>query len=335
MSDGFGMLRHASGVLRRQGCCAAHGLLQHIDRKQARESVSVASVSSDVTHSAKLLIQFCSKLQIHTHSLQRELLCKILAQHAWLVPRFLKQSSQSLEPRASVRWVANVGLLTHLLPLFAQANLTRTHAHIGLSAADLAAAVLPACLGKSVFNNGLQHENRLVVYFSLQLLHAAMQCVQMQLDALPLDSAEKAFESIEAVQDQLKKRLPDFQVLVTLHATSAHATAASGSGHDVRILAIHHLTLKLIGHFAIQTPQALIDANFDLVKLLRPNIESLHAQPQLQHTLLQVSARSMRVVLASYVSMPVALMDRARLAWRADFKQHYRPERPSVDELVG
>jgi hypothetical protein len=100
-------------------------------------------------------------------------------------------------------------------------------------------------------------------------------------------------------------------------------------------LAIHHLTLKLIGHFAIQTPQALIDANFDLVKLLRPNIELLHAQPQLQHTLLQVSARSMRVVLASYVSMHVALMDRARLPWRADSKQHYRPERPSVDELVG
>jgi hypothetical protein len=273
----------------RQGCCATHGLLQHIDRKQAQAS-GATSVSTEFSHSAQLLLQFCSKLEFHTHSLQRELLCKILAQHVWLVPRFLQQSNQSLDPRASVRWVANVGLLTHIFPLFAEANAARNHAHIGLGAADLAAALLPACLGKSVFNNGLQHENRLVVYFTLQLLHAAMQCVQTQLDSLPADAGETGFESIEAVQDQLRKRLPDFQVLVTLYATSAQATAASGTEHDGRILAIHHLTLKVIGSFVKQTPQALVDANIDLVKLFRPNIALLHSQPQLQHSLLQASA---------------------------------------------
>ena len=173
----------------------------------------------------QLLTRLLSSLHPTASSQQQQLSLSILSSFPSLLPSYITHLSVAFEPRLSTRYVANVALLCRLLTV----PLSPSHLHFLASECQSAGQLsqlvlshlLPAALTKLLLSQSLQHTNPLVQLTALTLLNTLLTryahlttLLQPQLTTNPTYQADLSTE--------LRKRLPDIQVVFGLRAKIFH-----------------------------------------------------------------------------------------------------------------
>ncbi|KAI9140640.1 ribosome 60S biogenesis N-terminal-domain-containing protein [Paraphysoderma sedebokerense] len=208
----------------------------------------------------KILSLFVMSLNPTEDELQAELLLKILENCPELVASYLQNTTLNLDPRPNLRYLSSMTLLTRIisLPIPAFFHHTQTAAAPlpappQLTTILLNVSPIPSPIPRITFSKALQHDSPMIKYSSLLLLAAVIQKFDDVYDKL--DDYAKFWErrshgdrityesgSRKAVQlwndmksrllMEMKKRLPEFQVLVGLGTwCNSQITKFSTSGY--------------------------------------------------------------------------------------------------------
>lgn len=162
------------------------------------------------------LLRFMRQMNAAEHPHQAKLILAICRLCPLILPAYLSPAPFSLEPRFSLKWLANAAFVAKLqqlpLPTFTPALV-----------ADLADFVALPCLSKQHLSQGMQHANRMVRYYSQLLVVGVFRSL-----AAATQSASWSLHT-DVLADELWRRMPDLQVVIAqlpkaaLHAKSAQS----------------------------------------------------------------------------------------------------------------
>lgn len=184
---------------------------------------------------------------------QRALGLEILSAAPVLASAFWAKFPSSLDPRLSSRWVSAITFATQVVSLPVPASLLLSPSSSPdaqalqpvPSASSILDAILPpssgagAALSRSWYTKALAHETPLVSFLASLFLLAVMQKAAAVLAALA--DASRTLEEQEGgrwaaaarrIRDELRARLPDPAIVVSLMTRTAAAASATGGAAD-------------------------------------------------------------------------------------------------------
>ena len=199
----------------------------------------------------QLLTRLLSSLHPTASSQQQQLSLSVLSSFPSLLPSYIAHLGVAFEPRLSTRYVANVALLCRLLAV----PLSASHLHFLASECQSAGQfsqlalshLLPTALTKLLLSQSVQHANPLVQLTALTLLTSLLHRYSHLLTLLTSTlTANPAYRS--DVCAELRKRLPDIQVVFGLRAKIFPSTSmADGGVESERRVELYSRVLEVLG----------------------------------------------------------------------------------------
>ncbi|KAG0365693.1 ribosome 60S biogenesis N-terminal-domain-containing protein [Gamsiella multidivaricata] len=260
----------------------------------------------------KTLSQLLNHLRPTENNLQQELTVSILTACPELVRLFWQKTSVQMEPRLSARWLANMTLL-HKITEIPVPNLYLQHTGLFAShpppVSTIIENILPSAINRTILSKGLQHSSMLVRYFTIVELAAAFQ--KMEQTIAVMQSAVKSLatdEEVPATSDsmdisealaganasdppaqqwagaitlllaELRRRVPDIQIIISLHNGIQSTTLSEIEGDEkTRLDLFNNGVLRLIKYYQQFLPQAVSESKFDIGKLIPSDFSAVQA----------------------------------------------------------
>ena len=252
----------------------------------------------------KPLLRFISSLKPTSNENHQKLTLNILKVAPDIIEIFLKQISLSYEPRFSTKWFENISFLSKIIslppppfqPLFdsfhglhlISSNSQSSKVDILPTNTDiLVNNIFPSVLSRSILTQGLQHDNKTVKYQTLTItiiiIEKLNQTINKLREEIKFSSKQKKKwkEYIDHILQDLKKLLPDIQVIIGLHQQIStdfiekKPTDDNIDDSDVSIELLYEKTLCLLKFYHLCFPGILSGANFDILKLISVNFNTL------------------------------------------------------------
>ncbi|TIB66612.1 hypothetical protein E3P77_02195 [Wallemia ichthyophaga] len=236
------------------------------------------------------LLGVLKNLRIGDNELNADLALSILAACPELASHYWKQSSLTLEPRLSSRWISNISYLACAVSLPVPTESFKQNGFYKPSPPPLNGmieAIIPTIVQKANFTKGLhsstpvqlvQHCISLAVTKALDKLDRVQQLMQEAADSLEESEADGQWHRRrrELLREAIK-RLPEGKVI-------AHFAASQESSKNKMLL---ENSLRLLHQYQSVIPTAFQESQIDVSKLLfsgglaDPNLDSFDSLSQL------------------------------------------------------
>jgi hypothetical protein len=222
--------------------------------------------------------------------MQRDLLLRVVESVPEMFHSFWSSQSASFEPRLASRWLALVSILQQTLSL--DIPPFRTYPPSSATLLDNICPQPP--LSRPLLVKAIHHKNLLVRFEALLLLVAVFQRFAQVTKAAEHIIAQGGVDAslwkqrMDAVRYELGSRLPDVQSILS---------NVSGTAVDANEM-LQVAALKVLAHYYQWLPEMVVEAKFDVGKLLSTNLteQSIFKQRQilsiLMHADFKWSARS-------------------------------------------
>ena len=249
----------------------------------------------------KSLLRFILLLQPNKELSHQKLVLKILFSAPDIISNYLRNLNYAFEPRNSVRWFQNITFLAKIIslppPPFIAINSNQSSQLHPINVKFLLKNTLPSVLTRGLLSQGLQNDSKLIKFQIVAILLIIFDKISTVItnyeefiqsnkrkDLLISDEIKLNWEnSPEEFLREIRKQLPDFQVIVAIYRNLSNL---NDSNDENNYLILYERLLKLIYYYNKYFPESLIEANFDLLKLIPKNFQSL---PEcIQHRLLQI-----------------------------------------------
>lgn len=161
--------------------------------------------------------------------------------------------------------------------------------------------VLPQAFGRSASGKGLQHASPLVRYITMVVLSAAFQkfkAVSLAMEHVisafrqpqgndcpkeqqyeQKEAAEMWKKCLDRVRDGLRRRVPEIQILISLHnhVSSNNATLAEHEDPEIahQRVTLQNVAFRLIRYYQEFLPEAMLEGSIDSSKFIPPDILSV------------------------------------------------------------
>ncbi|KAF9807927.1 hypothetical protein IEO21_08001 [Rhodonia placenta] len=245
----------------------------------------------------KILANVLKMLKVNEDPRQQELALKILAACPELVAGYWSSAALALEPRNSSKWLANIAFFGTVV------SLPVPHSSFVLSEASGKAVynpappplttivenTMPSAHIKAHLSRGLQAMSSLVQHSTALAL---VKCLR-KYDAvlLALDEVENALEEDEEgqwhrrrseLEREIRKRVPEFQVVVAFAQKLADLSAVQDNTQSVpynpaKYALLSEIAQRLLWLYQRSLPSLVAEARFDIGKLLSVLEGSLEA----------------------------------------------------------
>ncbi|ORX90170.1 hypothetical protein K493DRAFT_340197 [Basidiobolus meristosporus CBS 931.73] len=261
----------------------------------------------------RVLHKFVNTLRPTDDLKQQELVIGILRACPELVQHYWNASLLSFDPRLSSKWIANMSFLHKVIALpVPKLELHSTGSFLANPppTGNIVENILPAIFNRTLAGKCLQHTSPLVKYMStlvlnvvFRKLHEVTKAMNEVVEAFeePFgsatgkdsqkkpqqinDPARKWRSSIQSVRDEIKKRIPDFQIIISLqHSCSTMDKNSRASGDEeaaARGEILHECVLRLIKYYQHFLPDIVLESKFDFGKLIPENLSVLAVELQI------------------------------------------------------
>ncbi|KAI9093463.1 ribosome 60S biogenesis N-terminal-domain-containing protein [Phlyctochytrium arcticum] len=253
----------------------------------------------------KVPLQLFISLKPNQDPLQLDLILQGLRHCPELVQPYWKDVTVSFDPRSSTQWLANMAMAARIIEIPVPANFGAdilAPLFYPPPVSVIADNIIPPGLDRNVFTKGLlhsaspiRHASAFVLNLTLQKLDSVMEEVDRvlaRLQASLLKSNAKTEDSsaavdkwsicVEQLKEEIRRRIPDFQHILSLLASHSHTNGATDSDllnvvgfstldvvqEDVSKQDLTVLALHLIRQYQRQMPAAIIEARFTIGKIL-------------------------------------------------------------------
>ncbi|TFK53356.1 hypothetical protein OE88DRAFT_1696250 [Heliocybe sulcata] len=232
----------------------------------------------------KILLNVLKALKVNEDPRQQELALKILAACPELVAVYWPAAALTLEPRLSSKWIANVAFFGSVISLpvpvssFQLSNST-LYQPSPPPLNSILENILPSVSIKAHLSRGLQSPVALVQHCTALALAKSLR---------KYDEVETAFRNIEGalqeseeegqwarrrkeVEREVRRRVPDFQVVVAFSQQKALTEAAQKAGtspHPAKMALIAESAQRLLWLYHCCLPSLVAEARFDVGRLL-------------------------------------------------------------------
>ncbi|KAL1920446.1 uncharacterized protein VTP21DRAFT_823 [Calcarisporiella thermophila] len=259
----------------------------------------------------KILSKFILQLKPTEDLRQQELLIKILEACPELVAVYWQGMTLSYDPRLSSKWLANVATMNKIIALplptlFYPSNATYPSRSPPIH--TVMEALLPTCIHRTLLSKGLLHQSLMVKFVTCGLMMCALRkfgaVVEQWRRVAELlgekeGNAKRKGGWLESVKDlcaELRRRLPDVQTLIGLHAqltghsgaekkkkkqkTEESETADTQLEEDEKEKQqahelLHETLLGVLKYYQRFIPDTLSEAKFDVSRLIPSDLATL------------------------------------------------------------
>ncbi|KAH8115698.1 ribosome 60S biogenesis N-terminal-domain-containing protein [Phellopilus nigrolimitatus] len=247
----------------------------------------------------KILANTLKTLKVNDDARQQELALKVLRACPELVAGYLSSTGLTLEPRLSSKWLANIAFLGAIvsLPVPVESFFLPTGTAGSSSAparytyqptppplATVVENVLPSASLKVHLSKALQAPSALVQHAAGLALAQCMHKCEKVLDAFR--TVEQALEEDESdgqwarrrveVEREVRRRAPDFQVIIAFSNTYRSRGGAGGIPPSTKSAMLSELAQRLLWLYHRCVPSLVAEARYDVGKSLQtfPDQES-------------------------------------------------------------
>ncbi|CAG8618200.1 725_t:CDS:10 [Paraglomus brasilianum] len=251
-------------------------------------TVATRTIDDEKGKSAKVynivLSKFITKLKPIEDLRQQDLLLRILEACPELVHVFWQSTKLAFEPRLSFTWLSTMSLLQKIvllpIPSLKLPN-ARTYLPNPPPCSTIIESILPSAVNRIAISKGLQHSSLLVRFTTAISLGFSFQ----KLDNITLRFGEIAasIEIIDPVNakrwndipnsmaEEMRRRVPDVQVLLKLHHDILAAENLQKGPDDeetMRNKFMREAVLRLIKFYQKYMPDSLFQSKFDIGRLI-------------------------------------------------------------------
>lgn len=254
----------------------------------------------------KILANVLKGLKVNEDTRQQELALKILAACPELVSGYWSSCGLALEPRLSSKWLANIAFLGMAVSLpVPSASFVLPESGSGSASlyhptppplSTIVDNILPTSHTKTHLSRGLQAASPLVQHASALALAKCLLKYEQVVSAFEV--VERALEEDEEeglwarrrreVEREVRKRVPDFQVIVGFSQRLDDSNSPAGEGHgkekektttpnSTRTALLAESGHRLLWLYHRLLPSIVAEARFDAGKLLQA-IEDMFLQ---------------------------------------------------------
>jgi hypothetical protein len=227
-------------------------------------------------------VKFLVTLKANEDLPHQRLVLRVLSLCPELIPQYLSAAPFSLEPRGSIKWVQNTVLLMKVLRVSAFRFAEGT---ASVKPSDVIGRLVPDVITRTNLSLGLQHANKLVKYYTMLLMCSAFDNITRLLPsilpAIPTGPARATW--MRSLSDELRKRMPDVQILIALaQQFITQAAPEEGTVFVTSSPLWNHMVLSLVLGYQTYIESAIAEANFDRSKLLQANLSQLALPTQVK-----------------------------------------------------
>ncbi|KLO07343.1 hypothetical protein SCHPADRAFT_652933 [Schizopora paradoxa] len=240
----------------------------------------------------KILSNVLKMLRVNEDARQQELALKILAACPELVSGYLPSAGITLEPRLSSRWLVNIAFLgsaisqtvpfeSFYLPVMqnvaSSSTKDRQFRPNPPPLSTLVENILPSMSLKTHFSKGLQSSSALVQHATAVALAKCLQKCEAVLTAL--HKVHVALEEDEfsgqwskrhqEVQSEVRKRLPDFQVIIAFSQQKAPVDVNGDGASSAKQGLLAEVSQRLLWLYHHCVPSMVAEVNFEAGKSLQ------------------------------------------------------------------
>lgn len=240
----------------------------------------------------KILSNVLKMLRVNEDPRQQELALKILAACPELVAGYLPSSGITLEPRLSSRWLVNIAFLGAVisLPVPLESFYLPVMQNVASSSSQarqfkpnppplstLVENILPSMSLKTHLSKGLQSNSALVQHATAVTLAKCLQKCEEVLSAL--HKVHVALEEDEFIgqwskcrqelQTEIRKRLPDFQVIIAFSQQKASPNTAVEGSASTKLGLLTEVAQRLLWLYHRCVPSMVAEVNFEVGKSLQ------------------------------------------------------------------
>ncbi|THH13851.1 hypothetical protein EW146_g6413 [Bondarzewia mesenterica] len=227
----------------------------------------------------KILGNLLKMLKVNEDARQQELALKIFSACPELVAGYWPSASLTLEPRLSTKWIANISIFSTIisLPVPEPCFLLPNSSLFQPSPPPLSTIlenILPSVNTKVNFSRGLQSTSPLVQHCTALALAKCLTKYEAVLGVFR--NVETSLEEEEEggqwsrrrreVEREIRRRVPDFQVVVALSQHKSTNTAIDQNRTQTALLSESSARLLWLYHRCL--PALVSEAHFDVGKLL-------------------------------------------------------------------
>ncbi|GBE85449.1 hypothetical protein SCP_0706360 [Sparassis crispa] len=242
----------------------------------------------------KVLANVLKVLKVNEDPRQQELALKVLAACPELVAGYWSSAALALEPRISSKWITNIAFFGSVvsLPVPHSTFLNddgQLYRPVPPPLGAIIENIVPSGNMKVHLSRGLQSPSALVRHCSALALAKCLVKFQAVLDvfsaieaALEEDSEGQWYERRTEVEREIRKRIPDFQVIVgfsqRLGDSSSFASSSAGNhsstigssvSHSPKRSLLLESAQRLLWLYHRSLPSLVAEARFDVGKLLQ------------------------------------------------------------------
>ncbi|KZT00261.1 uncharacterized protein LAESUDRAFT_688308 [Laetiporus sulphureus 93-53] len=238
----------------------------------------------------KILAQMIRNLKVNEDARQQELALKILAACPELIAGYWSSPIVALEPRLSSKWIANIAFYGSVisLPIPESSLLLQDHDRslynpVPPPLFTIVDNILPLTSIKTHFSRGLQANSPLVQHCSALALakcllkfEAILRTFERIATSLEEEEEGQWRRRLHEVEKEIRKRVPDFQVVVGFAQKTLSATGASSGkpsdqnskANPMRATLLSESAQRLLWLYHRCLPFLVAEARFDVGKLL-------------------------------------------------------------------
>ncbi|KII96154.1 hypothetical protein PLICRDRAFT_151289 [Plicaturopsis crispa FD-325 SS-3] len=250
------------------------------DRTAADDSSHTAHKGGKIYN--KILSNILKGLKVNEDSRQQELALKIMTACPELVAGYWPAAALTLEPRLSSKWIANISFFGTIisLPVPSSTFLLPNSDLYQPTPPPLSSTlenILPAVHTKIHFSKGLQSASPLVQHCTALALAKCLtkygevvRAFRHIANALEEDEIDGQWlRRLGEVEREVRKRIPDFQVVVAFSQQKSTEVPAPGVlSNATRTLLLSECAQRLLWLYHRYLPLLVGEARFDVGKLL-------------------------------------------------------------------
>ena len=242
--------------------------------------------STNATIRNKPLLRFISALTPASNQKHQELVLNVLLVAPDIIEDFLTQLSLSFEPRESIKWIENISFLGKIIslphPPFQSIDIQSLSDNFDIippkSVDVLATNIIPSVLSRTILSQGLQHDSDLVKFQTTLILLRIFEKIEIVIVKCKEYSSKSNHKKewidfTSTLLQSLKKQLPDIQVVISLHKHISSNFTNNSEDKQQEIL--YEKTLCLLQYYHSTFTGILSGANFDILKLMTKDFDSL------------------------------------------------------------
>ncbi|KAF8164735.1 ribosome 60S biogenesis N-terminal-domain-containing protein [Crassisporium funariophilum] len=239
----------------------------------------------------KILANITRTLKVNEDSRQQELASKIMAACPELVAGYWSSAALTLEPRLSSKWISNIAFFGSIISLpvpsssFYLPN-SQIYQPTPPPLSTIIENILPSVLTKNHYSKGLLSASKLVQHCTALALCKCLikyqyvkENIRAVAEALEEDEGDgQWFKRQRELEKEVRRRVPDFQVLVAFSQQKASNSApvpAAGepvvqtTPNPIKQALLAESSQRLLWLYHQCLPSVIAEARFDVGKLLQ------------------------------------------------------------------